>query len=155
MSWVPNFMKIEAHFNFGTKFARIYNFGSTSSIPSTNTKFALTRNFIKRSSIAINILITSMFDLLWVPNYIKIWHIGILIFLVVTARYLVVIARYLVLTARYWWLLLVPTISINAALSIVFEKYIKLIHFEENCRPTASKFHIKMDSFIGDFSRFR
>ena len=31
----------------------------------------------------------------------------------VTARYLVVTAGYLVVTARYWWLLLVPTFSMN------------------------------------------
>ena len=34
-AWVPNFMKIGAHFNFGTTFALIYNFGSRSWIPST------------------------------------------------------------------------------------------------------------------------
>ena len=59
MFWVPNFMKIGAHFNFGTKFAWIYNFGS-------------------RSSISSNIIIISMFDLFWVPNFIKIGHVAIL-----------------------------------------------------------------------------
>ena len=35
-------------------------------------------------------------------------------YLVVTACYLVVTARYLVVTGGYWWLLLVPTFSMNA-----------------------------------------
>ena len=47
--WVPNFMKIAANFSAGTKFARIYNFGSRSSVPSTILIFDLhlVPNFIK------------------------------------------------------------------------------------------------------------
>ena len=59
MSWLPNFMKIGPNVGFGTKFARIYNFGSRSSVP-------------------INIFITSMFDLFWVLNFIKIGNTAIL-----------------------------------------------------------------------------
>ena len=46
-------MKIKALFNLGTTFARIYNIGSRSSILST-------------------IFLTTMFDLLYVPNFMKI-----------------------------------------------------------------------------------
>ena len=79
-------MKIRAYFNFGTKFARIYNFWSKSSIPSTifiisklacsiytNAKFhknwnafqfsdqiSQIYNFGSRSSIPVNILMISM-----------------------------------------------------------------------------------------------
>ena len=59
MLWVPNFIKIGANFSVRKKFARIYNFGSRSSIP-------------------IIIFIISMFDLVWVPNFIKIRYTAIL-----------------------------------------------------------------------------
>ena len=42
-----NFLKTGAHFSFETKFARIYNFGSRSSIQNWHVPFALTPNFIK------------------------------------------------------------------------------------------------------------
>ena len=93
------FIKIGANFGVRTKFARIYNFGSRSSIPSTIFIISMldllqAPNFIKNwstfqfwnqicnfgsgSSIPIIIFIISMFDLFWVTNFIKIGYIAIL-----------------------------------------------------------------------------
>ena len=47
MLWVPNFIKM------GAKIARVYNFGSRSSVPSI-------------------IFIINIFDFHWVPNFIKV-----------------------------------------------------------------------------------
>ena len=94
-------MKIRAHFIFGTKFVRIYNFGLISSIPSSIFIISMFHllcvpNFITwrtfqfwdqilqictfRSSLSIpiNILIISIFDLFWLPSFIKTGHISIL-----------------------------------------------------------------------------
>ena len=98
---VSNFIKIRTNFSVGAIFARIYNLGSTS-IPSTiihnqHVWFALSAKFHKNwstfqfweqilqisnfrssSSIPINAFIISMFELFWLPNFIKIRHITIL-----------------------------------------------------------------------------
>ena len=116
------FHKNRAHCNFETKSAQVFNFGS-------------------RSAISNIIFMINELDLLWLPNFIALgiyfifgtkfsWNEGIdtcfnvkCVLLgrnfdfrggyLVTARYLVVTAGYLVVTARYWWLLLVPTFSMN------------------------------------------
>ena len=44
----------------------------------------------------------------------------ILVFLVVTRWLLVITARYLAVTTCYWWLLLVPTFSMNEAKVLLF-----------------------------------
>ena len=87
--WVPNFIKIGANFSVGTKFVRIYNFGSRSSVPSTTSifRFALSAKFWKSWNILqfwdqicpisgqepqfSNIVFTvNKLDLLWVSNFI-------------------------------------------------------------------------------------
>ena len=99
---MPNFMKIGANVSVWSKFARIYNFGSRSSIPSTIfiiNMFELlqVQNFKKnwstfhfwdqilqifsfgsRPSIPINTFIISMSNLFWLSNFIKIMRIAIL-----------------------------------------------------------------------------
>ena len=100
--WLTNFIKTGTNLSVGTKFARIYNLGPRPSIRSNclhnlHARFALSAKFHKnwgtvqfwgqisqmsdfrsRSSIPINILLISMFDLYWLPYFIKIRHIAIL-----------------------------------------------------------------------------
>ena len=100
--WVPNFIKIRTNVSVWIIFARIYNLECRPSIPSTiihnqHVRFALSAKFHKNwstfqfweqilqisnfrssSSIPMNAFIISMFELLWLPNFIKIRHIKIL-----------------------------------------------------------------------------
>ena len=90
---MPNFIKTRANFSVGTKFARIYNFASRSSIPSIfhnyhvrfvlsakfhqnwahwnfESKSAQVFNFRSRSAISNIVFMINGLDLLWVPNFI-------------------------------------------------------------------------------------
>ena len=133
--WLTNFIKTGINLSVGTKFARIYNLGPRPSIRSNclhnlHARFALSAKFHKnwgtfqfwsqtsqmsdfrsRSSIPINIFLISMFDLYWLPYFIKIRHIAILR---PNLPKLLILGHWLlVVTARYRLLLLIPTFSMN------------------------------------------
>ena len=132
--WVPNFMKIAANFGTGTKFARIYNFGSRSSVPSTiliismfdlhkcqrSAKFHKSWNTLQfwdqicpissQDPQFSNILFTiNKLDLFWVPNFI-----ALRIYFIFGTKFswneglilvLMTYVCYLAVSLIFWWLL--------------------------------------------------